>query len=122
MVMGVVLVTLLAMIQYGCTLHDEVTGAMILEETLEKTRFQPEDMLKEALKNAAGEGTKRGNLRIWLGEYSLTAGESLVDVFGEAVAGNWKLEMKIPKYRPGEFLWGYEVMEETHGVIKNNES
>lgn len=112
MVMGVVVIMLLAVIRYGCILHDQVTGSMILEEALIKTRYLPEDMLKDGLERAETEGTEMGNPRIWLGEYGIKVENGLTKISGEAIAGDWKKEIKISKFRPGDFLRKYEIMKE----------
>lgn len=110
MVMGIVLMSLIAAIRYGCILHDEVTGAMILEESLEEARFIPAENRKEELVVVEERGTRLGNPRIYLGEYTVEIKDGWGSISGEASAGDWKLEMKIPWFQPSEFLREYEAL------------
>jgi len=118
MVMGVVLMMLMATIRYGFVLHDEVTGSMILEETLEKARYLPEDALKEELEDLERQGTEIGTPRIWLGAYEVEVKNGWNTLTGQAMAGEWEQEITIAKCRPGDFLREYEgikVQEERAG-------
>lgn len=108
-VMGVVLMVLLSMIRYGCILHDQVTGAMIAEEAVIQARFLTENRKADSLQLLEEQGKTIGNPRIWLGEFFLEIREVFGVVSGVAAAGDWKLEMSIPKFRPGDFLREHEI-------------
>lgn len=122
MVMGVVIMMLLAVIRYGCILHDQVTGSMILEEALIKVRYLPADTEKDGIKQIEKEGTDMGNPRIWLGEYAIKVERNWNMISGTAKAGEWDKEIEISKFRPGDFLREYGIMKEHGGGTKENGS
>lgn len=109
--MGAVLTMVMILLRYGCTLHDEVTGSMILEETLEKVRYLPEETISKELAHAEEQGSAVGNPRLWLGKYEIQLKNGFGSVSGGAIAGEWSTEIRISKFQPGDFLRTYEVMD-----------
>ena len=66
-VMSVVILSLASLIRYAYTVHDTVTGGMILEETIERVRNNVDK--KKTPDMFEAEGTRMGNPRLFLGEY-----------------------------------------------------
>lgn len=110
MVLGVVLLTFGSVIRHAYRLHDTVTGAMILEETLIGARYCREETVP--LDTFEERGTRLGNPRIWLGEYRISLVEQGTKVSGTAEAGDWNCEMEMKKSQPAELLRKCSVIEE----------
>ena len=72
MVLGIVFLTIGALIKEAYILHDTVTGSMILEETMEKARYSRDG--SENLKYYEQNGENLGSPRLWLGNYDLDLG------------------------------------------------
>ena len=68
-VMSVVILSLASLIRYAYTVHDTVTGGMILEETIERVRNNVDK--KKTPDMFEAEGTRMGNPRLFLGEYTI---------------------------------------------------
>ena len=68
-ILSVVLLSLAAFIRYAYTVHDTVTGSMILEETLERARNNVNK--KKTIDSFEQEGSQMGNPRLYLGAYEL---------------------------------------------------
>lgn len=68
-ILSVVLLSLAAFIRYAYTVHDTVTGSMILEETLERARNNVNE--KKTIDSFEQEGSQMGNPRLYLGAYEL---------------------------------------------------
>lgn len=69
MVLSVVLLSMAAFIRYAYTVHDMVTGSMILEETLERARNNVDE--KKKTDSFEQEGSLMGNPRLYLGTYEI---------------------------------------------------
>ena len=102
MVLGVVFLALGAVIREAYILCDEVTGAMILEETLERLRYNREEKKDETFFEALGE--KEGNPRLWLGKYQLELDMGGSRSSGCGAAGDWRLQMEMKNFEPETFL------------------
>lgn len=92
-ILSVVLLSLAAFIRYAYTVHDTVTGSMILEETLERARNNVNE--KKTIDSFEQEGSQMGNPRLYLG--ALTAE-------GDAAAGDWSLHIERADIHPETFL------------------
>lgn len=110
MVLGIVLLTIGVLIKEAYTLHDTVTGSMILEETLEKARFGRGE--SENLKYYEQQGEKLGSPRLWLGDYDLDLKVNEKAIEGNAEAGKWVLHMERKIFRPDIFLRRTEALLE----------
>ena len=85
-ILSVVLLSLAAFIRYAYTVHDTVTGSMILEETLERARNNVNE--KKTIDSFEQEGRQMGNPRLYLG----------------ASAGDWSLHIERADIHPETFL------------------
>ena len=108
-VTGIVIVCLAGVIGLAYKTYDTVTGAMILEEVVQKARICSEEKSEEYFEN---QGEFVGNPRLWLGEYQVEIDVGEYTVSGKASAGDWKQEIEIPVFRPGGFLRQYEALRE----------
>lgn len=120
MVLGAVLLTFGSVIRYAYQLHDTVTGAMILEETLEGARYCREEPAE--LHTFEETGTQMGNPRIYLGEYRIRLTEKGTKIVGTAEAGDWSLNMEMKKSHPAEILRKYSVIEEIGEKVNHDGS
>lgn len=120
MVLSVVLLTFGSVIRYAYRLHDTVTGAMILEETLEGARHCREETV--ALNTFEEKGTQLGNPRVYLGEYGISLAEKGTKIVGTAEAGDWSLDMEMKKSLPAEILRKYSVIEEIGEEVNHDGS
>ena len=98
-VMSVVILSLASLIRYAYTVHDTVTGSMILEETIERVRNNVDK--KKTPDVFAAEGTRMGNPRLFLGEYMIGLKTGIT---GDASAGDWHLSMERTDFQPATFL------------------
>lgn len=101
-VLSVVLLSLAAFIRYAYTVHDTVTGSMILEETLERARNNVDE--KKKLDSFAQEGSQMGNPRLYLGAYEIHLDLGALTAEGDASAGDWSLHMERADIHPETFL------------------
>ena len=102
LVLGVVFMSIALMIQYAYTEHDKVTGNMILQEMLVRTRT---DLQEEQSEEYFEEmGRQLGNPRLWMGEYKIEISRNRNTVIGKASAGKWNKEMEIGVFQPSVFL------------------
>ena len=107
--MSVVLFTCMALIRRGYELHDTVTGRMILAETMQTLRWGDlEESQKETL---IMQGTEKGDPRLWLGAYEIEMKEQIGKMTGTAKAGEWKAEIQMWKFQPGEYLRRCEALK-----------
>ena len=90
-ILSVVLLSLAAFIRYAYTVHDTVTGSMILEETLERARNNVNE--KKTIDSFEQEGSQMGNPRLYLGAYELHLNLGALTAEGDAAAGDWSLVM-----------------------------
>ena len=101
-VMSVVILSLASLIRYAYTVHDTVTGGMILEETIERVRNNVDKKKKPDMFEA--EGTRMGNPRLFLGEYTIGLKTGITGITGDASAGDWHLSMERTDFQPATFL------------------
>lgn len=101
-VMAIVLSALGFMINETCILYDEVTGAMILEEALENSRYSKAGKTKGEY--FAERGEQQGNPRLRLGKYEITIAETNSWVKGRAEAGGWQKQIEMRRHDPERFL------------------
>ena len=83
-ILSVVLLSLAAFIRYAYTVHDAVTGSMILEETLERARNNVNE--KKTIDSFEQEGSQMGNPRLYLGAYELHLNLGALSAEGDAAA------------------------------------
>lgn len=98
----VVLLSLAAFIRYAYTVHDAVTGSMILEETLERARNNVNE--KKTIDSFEQEGSQMGNPRLYLGAYELHLNLGALSAEGDAAAGDWSLHIERADIHPETFL------------------
>ena len=101
-VMSVVILSLASLIRYAYTVHDTVTGSMILEETIERVRKNVDK--KKTPDMFEAEGTRMGNPRLFLGEYTIGLKTGITGITGDASAGDWHLSMERTDFQPATFL------------------
>ncbi len=101
-VLSVVLLSLAAFIRYAYTVHDTVTGSMILEETLERARNNVDE--KKKIDSFEQEGSQMGNPRLYLGVYEIHLNLGALTAEGDASAGDWSLHMERADVHPETFL------------------
>ena len=101
-VMSVVILSLASLIRYAYTVHDTVTGSMILEETIERVRNNVDK--KKTPDMFEAEGTQMGNPRLFLGEYTISLKTGITGITGDASAGDWHLSMERTDFQPATFL------------------
>lgn len=120
MVCGIVFLTLAGLIQYAYTLHDTVTGKMILTEVLDEVRYCKDEALETD--EFEEKGNTLGNPRLWLGEYRIKIREHGTGLSGIAAAGDWETQIDLKKSYPSEFLRGIAAVEELERVINGDGS
>lgn len=101
-ILSVVLLSLAAFIRYAYTVHDTVTGSMILEETLERARNNVNE--KKTIDSFEQEGSQMGNPRLYLGAYELHLNLGALTAEGDAAAGDWSLHIERADIHPETFL------------------
>ena len=102
MVLSVVLLSMAAFIRYAYTVHDMVTGSMILGETLERARNNVDE--KKKTDSFEQEGSLMGNPRLYLGTYEIHLKVGALTAEGDASAGDWSLHMERADIHPETFL------------------
>lgn len=107
-ILSVVLMTMAFVIKSAYVSHDQITGIMILEETVEKMRCAWE---KEEISGLARDGELLGNPRLWLGAYQIQLDEEGKKAKGRASAGEWSGEIEMAKFQPGQFLRRYQALK-----------
>lgn len=105
--MAVLLFGLGTVIMEAGRIHDEVTGAMVIHEAVEKSRHEKELDLKEA---ASFFQANRG-ARLRLSGYRVYLDENRKTVRGRAAAGNWEKEIQGQRFRPEAFLRKITLIE-----------
>lgn len=108
LVLSIVFFTLASMLQKAYVVHDQVTGTMILEETVERIRYGREEKNAEILK----EGERLGNPRLWLGRYELQIEGNKDKIEGRASAGKWSKEIEMKKFWPEQLIRRYRALME----------
>lgn len=101
-ILSVVLLSLAAFIRYAYTVHDMVTGSMILEETLERARNNVNE--EKTTDSFEQEGSQAGNPRLSLGAYEIRLNLGTMTAEGDASAGDWSIHMERADIQPEEFL------------------
>ena len=131
LVMSIILFSIMFLICYVYQVHDTVTGAMILEETVMKARVLCEEepkyvwkMAKQAVSVGEMEhyGETLGNPRLWMGDYKVDTEIQNGMVSGVASAKDWKLEIEISKFQPAQFLNRYEALREIREELTDDGS
>ena len=92
--------------------YDQITGRMILEEVLVKSRVVDASDDQNLLDTYRAYGERLGNPRLWLGAYRLEIEGNTESVAGKARAGSWEQEIKIQRFQPGRFLRRIESLKE----------
>lgn len=119
-VCSVLFFTLAAVIKQGYRVHDSVMGSMVLEEAVEKARYDMD--IKKNLFRYEEEGNQKGNTGTLLGEYSVRLQENDGTVKGDAKAGTWGSHMEMDVFDPGNFLRKYEALQSMKDVLENHEN
>ena len=109
-VMGVLLMSVAMLIQYGYTEHDKVIGSMILEEMLIRARRDSERNYSEQYYEDIGE--QKGNSRLWFDEYKIEISIGKSVIVGKASSEVWKKEIEMDLFQPGDFLRKKELLQE----------
>lgn len=109
MVLGVVFATYMILIQQAYKIHDTVTGTMILTETIQKLRCH--EMEEQEWNAVIMQGEDKGNPRLWLGTYDIEIKEQMGRITGAAMAGEWKTDMQISRFQPGETMRRQEALK-----------
>lgn len=117
LVLSILLLSLASMIRYAYTIHDTVTGSMILEETIERARNRA-DKTKQA-EMFAKEGSALGNPRLYLGTYEIQLKEGILGIQGDAKAGEWSLHMERAGFYPEEFLRQQDALKKIKDRIED---
>lgn len=106
--MTVVLFTMGFLIKEAYCIHDEVTGSMILQETLQNARHNQDESTKSG--EFVSEGLERGNPRMWLGAYRLSLDEGKEQIRGSAGAGDWGAEIEMKQFKPEQYLRIFQAL------------
>lgn len=119
-IMGILLWTMGFVIRTAYIIHDQVTGAMILQEAVEKARNGKE----ESERNTAcqEEAVRQGNPRLWLGNYLVHMGGTAGTACGAAEAGDWFLQIEMKRNRPDTFLRIIQALMEKRGGADEDQS
>ena len=107
-VLGIVFMSLALLIRYAYAEHDKVTGTMILEEMVIRTRREEED--SETYFETMGE--QQGNPRLWFDEYKVDISRERDMVSGKASSGEWEKEIEVDIFQPSTYLRKKEFLEE----------
>lgn len=101
MVMPIVLLVILQIIKGAFFLHDQVRGAMVLQESIEQIRRGEWD---DELAEIQQQGNKKSAPLFYLSDYKIEL-ERLGPVYGgTATSKLWKKEITIRGFHPEEFL------------------
>lgn len=101
-VLSVIFFSLYGIICRAYRMYDTVSGAMILEETVERARHEREPEKKCPI--LAEEGRRTGNPRVYLGEFAVMLEPKKTSILGKAAAGDWNLEITMKRFLPEAFL------------------
>ena len=107
--LGIILILYGFLIQYAVRLHGEVTGAMILEEALERARYGTGD--QQEIDRLEERAESMGNSGLSADEYRLEIHAGNGRMTGKAEAGNWSLSMETDTFQAGEFLRRLDAAE-----------
>lgn len=102
LILGMVFMVMGVSIKEAYVVHDKATGSMILEEALEQAAYNRDEEIEDPY--FAGQAEKKGNPRLWLGEYSVRIERRAGKLSGCASAGAWTLEIERGAFRPEAFL------------------
>lgn len=117
LILSVILLSLAAFIRYAYTVHDTVTGSMILEETIERARINVDE--KKSVEQFAKEGSQLGNPRLFLGTYEIRLNMETSSAEGEASAGDWTLHMERANFHPETFLRKQDALKKIKDRMEN---
>ena len=113
LVLGVVFMTIAALLKYSYTKHDMITGTMILEETVQRARIG--EKRKEELTALEQDGESIGNPRLLQGKYELTIESTGSKIIGVGKAGEWECKIEEDIFKPGDFLRRTECLKRLTG-------
>ena len=113
-VLGIVFMSLALLIRYAYAEHDKVTGTMILEEMVIRTRREEDD--SETYFETMGE--QLGNPRLWFDEYKVDISRERDMVSGKASSGEWEKEIEVDIFQPSTYLRQREFLED---ILKDRE-
>ena len=82
LVLALVFMVMGMTIKEAYTIHDEITGSMILEEALERASYNRDEKKEDTY--FTGQAEEQGNPRLWLGKYSARRDMRLLE------RGRWK--------------------------------
>ena len=102
LVLALVFMVMGMAIKEAYTIHDEITGSMILEEALERASYNRDEKKEDTY--FTGQAEEQGNPRLWLGEYSARLKRKTGKISGYASAGAWTLELERGAFHPELFL------------------
>lgn len=102
LVLALVFMVMGMAIKEAYTIHDEITGSMILEEALERASYNRDEKKEDTY--FTGQAEEQGNPRLWLGEYSARLKRKIGKISGYASAGAWTLEIERGAFHPELFL------------------
>ena len=89
LVLALVFMVMGMTIKEAYTIHDEITGSMILEEALERASYNRDEKKEDTY--FTGQAEEQGNPRLWLGKYSARLKRKTGKISGYASAGAWAL-------------------------------
>lgn len=120
LVCAILFFTLAAVIKQGYRGHDSVISAMVLEEMIEKARYDAD--AEENLSQYEAEGIQKGNTGTLLGEYRVRLLMDGSRIKGDAAAGTWGSQIEMSVFNPGTFLREYEALQSMKDVLVSNEN
>lgn len=107
--LGIILILYGFLIQYAVRLHGEVTGAMILEEALERARYGTGD--QQEIDRLEEWAESMGNSGLSTDEYRLEIHAGNGRTTGKVEAGSWSFSMETDTFQAGEFLRRLDAAE-----------
>ncbi len=117
-VIPIIFFTLMLIIQRAYIIHDTVSGSMILEESVERVRYNTDKDLKPEI--FAEEGEEKGNPRLWLGEYEMDITRDPLRTAGSASAGDWQQKIDMNTFDPARFIRVTRAAKEAWSTINGS--
>lgn len=109
-VMAILFLSLSVMILSAYRVHDKTTGAMAVQESVEKLRHMEDREKDHDVK------VKTVYLR---DEYEIQTKAAGKNIIGKGKGASWKLEIQTKRYEPEGFLRLFSIAEE--GMLNNRE-
>lgn len=101
-IMAISLWAIVSCIQFAYRIHDQVMGAVVLQELIEIARH---DETGASLAELAAEGRRLAGAPFSMPDYEFELDETLLTVQGKARGdGVWGMEIQMRKFNPEEFL------------------